>query len=79
MISQVVFLTEDAKVARAGTYAVKLDPQFWYDQVRGAPECLRLLLAASESFGLLPIAAAFLAGSPTSPVKPSLRLLSATE
>ena len=29
---EVVFMTEDAKVARAGTYAVKLDPQFWYDQ-----------------------------------------------
>ena len=29
---EVVFMTEDAKAARAGTYAVKLDPQFWYDE-----------------------------------------------
>ena len=27
---EVVFLTEDDQLARAGTYAVKLDPQFWY-------------------------------------------------
>ena len=27
-----VFLTEDQKLAREGMYAVRMDPQFWYDQ-----------------------------------------------
>jgi hypothetical protein len=29
---EVVFLTEDERLARQGMYAVKIDPQFWYDQ-----------------------------------------------
>lgn len=29
---EIVFLTEDEKLARQGMYAVKSDPQFWYDQ-----------------------------------------------
>ncbi|KAL1515575.1 hypothetical protein AB1Y20_002195 [Prymnesium parvum] len=30
---EVIFMTTDEQAARAGTYAVKLDPQFWYDRV----------------------------------------------
>jgi hypothetical protein len=29
---EIVFLSEDEKMARQGMYAVKMDPQFWYDQ-----------------------------------------------
>jgi len=29
---ELVFMTEDQKAARDGMYAVKIDPQFWYDQ-----------------------------------------------
>lgn len=41
---EVVFMTEDAKAARAGTYAVKLDPQFWYD------EALKRVFDAANEF-----------------------------
>jgi len=50
---EVVFLTEDAKVARAGTYAVKLDPQFWYDQA------LERVFAASNEFEVLELPVEF--------------------
>ena len=30
---EVIFITADEQAARAGTYAVKIDPQFWYDKV----------------------------------------------
>ena len=36
---EVVFLTTDEAAARAGTYGVKLDPQFWFECV--APACAR--------------------------------------
>ena len=44
---EVVFLTDDAKVARAATYAVKMDPQFWYDQA------LERIFEASNEFEVL--------------------------
>lgn len=44
--AQVVFLDEDAKAARAGTYSVKLDPQFWYDQVSNLLLLRRWLLCS---------------------------------
>eukprot|EP00967_Tisochrysis_lutea_P138014 scaffold248529_cov33-Tisochrysis_lutea.AAC.1 len=41
---EIVFLTEDEKLAREGMYAVKMDPQFWYDQA------LDRVFAASNEF-----------------------------
>ncbi len=39
-----VFISEDEKAARAGTYAVRLDPQFWYD------EALKRVFDAANEF-----------------------------
>lgn len=50
---EVVFLDDDAKAARAGTYAVKLDPQFWYDQA------LERVFNASNEFEVLELPAQF--------------------
>ena len=50
---EVVFLDEDAKAERAGTYAVKLDPQFWYDQA------LERVFNAANEFEVLELPAEF--------------------
>ena len=60
-----VFLTEDQKLAREGMYAVRMDPQFWYDQalervfeatnefeVLGLGPALFFITAASARFSL---------------------------
>jgi len=48
---ELVFLSADAQLARTGTYAVKLDPQFWYDQA------LERVFAAAHEFEVLELPA----------------------
>jgi len=50
---EVVFLTEDQKLAREGMYAVRMDPQFWYDQA------LERVFEATNEFEVLGLEATF--------------------
>jgi len=44
---EIVWVSEDAQLEHAGTYALKLDPQFWYDQA------LERVFNASNEFEVL--------------------------
>ena len=50
---EIVFLSEDAKLAREGMYAVRMDPQFWYDQA------LERVFAARNEYEVLGLESVF--------------------